>query len=526
MFLRAGALSLALLLVSRLLGLARESAQAAAFGTTGLGDVAVLMLTLPDWLAGLLASGALAYVLLPHWAKQTPSAQAATQRAVALSLLGLGVALGLAIWIGRVPVLAALAAGLPTDLGGLAGQALGFSALALPAALLAALWTTRLQHQRDFAGVYGANLVVNAVLVVALLLIAVSNPSSLGLMQLGWCFLLASGLRLLWLLWRQHPRTGLADAPRAIDASLPANQPGAVSPLNRHARDPTESPSAITTAHLPVTSVWLWAALSAGLPLALPFAARSMASTGGEGALATFNYAWKLVELPLILAIQLVATLAFPAIAEAFARDGVADGRPGTNTTGVVRSAFALAWTLACAAAAGLLLGAPALSQLLFGWGRMSPQALSRVAEWGATGAWGLLPQALTVVALTVLATQGRLRWAAGAYAVALGALLAATGWAGGEGVRLMGALNAVLAGVALATLLALGPAARQWLPWRLMAVTGAALGVLAAGQAAGWFPASAGRGATALAVAAAAALVMVAFGLLFGHDLKRALRR
>jgi hypothetical protein len=37
MFLKAGALSLALLLASRLLGLARESAQAAAFGTSGLG---------------------------------------------------------------------------------------------------------------------------------------------------------------------------------------------------------------------------------------------------------------------------------------------------------------------------------------------------------------------------------------------------------------------------------------------------------------------------------------------------------
>ena len=75
MFLKAGALSLALLLASRLLGLARESAQAAAFGTSGLGDVAVLMLTLPDWLAGLLASGALAYVLLPHWARQPRAAQ-------------------------------------------------------------------------------------------------------------------------------------------------------------------------------------------------------------------------------------------------------------------------------------------------------------------------------------------------------------------------------------------------------------------------------------------------------------------
>ena len=78
MFLKAGALSLALLLASRLLGLVRESAQAAAFGTSGVADVVVLMLTLPDWLVGVMASGGLAYALLPAWAVQTRQQQAAT----------------------------------------------------------------------------------------------------------------------------------------------------------------------------------------------------------------------------------------------------------------------------------------------------------------------------------------------------------------------------------------------------------------------------------------------------------------
>jgi putative peptidoglycan lipid II flippase len=504
MFLKAGALSLALLLASRLLGLARESAQAAAFGTSGLGDVAVLMLALPDWLAGLLASGALAYVLLPHWAQQAPAAQAATQRAVALALLALGGMLGLAIWIGRGPLVVLLAAGLAPDLRGLAGQSLGWSALALPAALLAALWATRLQHERDFVGMYGANLVVNGVLVIALLFIAVNDPSTKGLIHLGGYFLLAMGLRLGWLFWRQRARPGLAAAVIGRDETVPeirneargTQRPGLPQVADAGQR------SVPTPAHLPATSVWLWAALSAGLPLALPFAARSMASSGGEGALATFNYAWKLVELPLILAIQLVATLAFPAITQAFARDAGAAGQPGADATQAVRNAFALAWTLACAAAAGLLLGAPALTQLLFGWGRMGPDALARVAAWGAAGAWGLLPQALIAVALTVLATQGRMRWAAGAYALALGALLAAACWAGGDGLRLMGALNAVLAGVALGIMVALGPAVWRWLPARLMAVTGAALGVLALAQAAGGLPASAGQGVPALALA------------------------
>jgi putative peptidoglycan lipid II flippase len=94
-----------------------------------------------------------------------------------------------------------------------------------------------------------------------------------------------------------------------------------------------------------------------------------------------------------------VASLAFPAITRALA------GATGDDAP--VRRAFALAWTLACAAAAGLLVAGPGLAQLLFGWGRMTPDALAQVARWGMAGAWGLLPQALTAVALTVLATPG-----------------------------------------------------------------------------------------------------------------------
>src|SRR3954462_2799002 len=92
MFLRAGAVSLLLLLTSRVLGLIRESSQAAAFGATGAADIAVVMLTLPDWVAGLLASGALGYVLLPAWAHHEADVPA-SQRLVAVRLIPLGLAL-------------------------------------------------------------------------------------------------------------------------------------------------------------------------------------------------------------------------------------------------------------------------------------------------------------------------------------------------------------------------------------------------------------------------------------------------
>jgi putative peptidoglycan lipid II flippase len=468
MFLKAGALSLALLLASRLLGLLRESAQAAAFGASGLGDVVVLMLTLPDWLAGVLASGALAYVLVPAWATQSPAQVAAVQRKVGWGLVSLGGAMALLLVLWRRPAANWLAGGLSVSMLPLAQEALVLSAIALPAALLAALWVTRLQHERDFTGMYAANLVVNGVLIVSLAWVAAAAPGQ-PMRWVGAGLLTAMLLRLAWL----HRRT-------------PVTQP-----------DP-RAPAPV----LPSVPVWLWAAMSAGLPLALPFAARSMASRSGEGALATFSYAWKLVELPLVLAIQLVAALAFPSIARALA------GRDAAATRVAVRGAFSLAWVLACACAAALLTGAHPLASLLFGWGRMDTQSLGLVGQWGAVGAWGLPPQALIAVAVTVLAARARMRAVVMAYGLGLAVLLAAAAAGWNDGARLMMLLNLLLAGLATAVLAALGTEGREWLPLRSMGISLACLLLVAviSTQAA---PLALGLGPGLLAAGAAGVFVI-----------------
>lgn len=181
MLLKAGALSLCLLVASRLLGLLRESALAATFGASGLADVAVLMLTLPDWLAGVLASGALSYVLLSVWVGRDDADVAASQRRVAIILLVAGLALALALVLLRQPALGWLAGGIPASVRPVAGQALVWSA----AALLAALWTTRLQHQRDFLGMYAAGIVVNAVLLAVIAACALAGAKLAALAWLG-----------------------------------------------------------------------------------------------------------------------------------------------------------------------------------------------------------------------------------------------------------------------------------------------------------------------------------------------------
>ena len=542
MLLKAGLLSLLLLLVSRVMGVLRETALAASLGSSGMADVALVMLTLPDWLAGVLASGALAYVLLPHWAALAPAQQNAVQRRVARHLLVAAVVLASALCLAPATVAAVLVPGLPPAMRASAAQAVMWSALAFPAAMLAGLWATRLQHECDFVGLYSANLIINAVLIAGLLVVGMHSVEAGSSPLLGGFLLLAVALRLLWQGWRLRlTQRGSLSQERSATAQPAAlvPGPGGVAP---HA-----------SAALPGWRVWMWAALGAGLPLTLPFVARSVASGSGEGALATFNYAWKLVELPLVLAIQLVATLSFPAIARAHARAMATAGNSPSaqgrsNAAGAradahdardamdaaVRSALALAWTLACAAAAALLVGAPAIATLLFGWGRMEGPALELIGAWARVGAWGLLPQALLAVALTVLASVGRMRFAVLAYGVALALLLGAAAAGVQSGHALMWVLNIGFTAAAMVAWVALGPTAvRCWVDLRTVLAPLLAL-LLVAVLARWWTPEAGSAGAVenfdsklapALFLSGLGALIVVASSWLCSTSLRQALR-
>jgi hypothetical protein len=119
------------------------------------------------------------------------------------------------------------------------------------------------------------------------------------------------------------------------------------------------------------------------------------------------------------------------------------------------------------------LLATPAVAQLLFGWGRMQAEGLAAIAGWGRIGAWSLLPQALTTIAMAVLAAQGRLRVAVLGYAAALAILLLSQASAGAS---LMAWLVGLWAAIAVLLLLALRPALRAWLPWGALAAAGGAV--------------------------------------------------
>jgi putative peptidoglycan lipid II flippase len=149
-----------------------------------------------------------------------------------------GLLLGVLVWLIRESIVNALAPGLVGQIKTDSANALSWSAVVLPLAMLAALWVTRLQHERDFVGMYAGNLLVNVALVLGLFAVSKNlSPSVSALNLLGICLMLAMLARLAWLSWR------LPIVPAPVVAEIRAD--------------------------LPPAGVWLWAALSSGLLLGI-----------------------------------------------------------------------------------------------------------------------------------------------------------------------------------------------------------------------------------------------------------------
>lgn len=397
--LRTGLLAVALLALSRVSGVLRESSLAAALGVGATADAVVLMLTLPDMVVGVLLGGVLSYVLLPQWARLSPAAKHKQRARQWRAVMGLGLVCGAAVWVGRDELMAWLAPALALGAPVLADAAATWAALALPLAVWAAWGGTRLQHRSDLLGLYTANLAVNATLIFGLLTLAwVGLPhgsAAWALHAMGACLLLAMVARLLWQRWRLRIPSQASPAPAV---SAPA---------------PTAAPESVARAW----PLWTGALMCAGMPLAAYLLSRSLASAQGPGSLTQFNLAWKLVELPQVLLIQVVAMLALPRLSRAAAQVGRAGDAPAWLPA--LRQTLALALALACAATVGLHWSGQAAAALLYGWGAMPVSALAELAAWAQRGAWSLPAQALAAMLVALLAAQQKLAAAAAAWTLA-----------------------------------------------------------------------------------------------------------
>ncbi|MGM9513390.1 lipid II flippase MurJ [Roseateles sp. DB2] len=368
--LRSGLVLSLALMAGRLAGFARELLLASVFGLSTQADVAIVLLTLPDLLVNLLLAGGLGVALVPalRGADGVRHAQLFAQASLAVTAVFGALALAFvgwpALWLGL------LAPGVSLDGLSSATRLWAAIAVALPLTALSGVSSAALNAQDRFFVAGCGTLVFNLCVIAALglgLTRGYETATTLLILGLG----IALGAMLRWL-------SQLA----ALRAQLGHSLAGL---WRRSLLDRTLLRS-------------FGAGLaSASLLVLVPVLIRACASWLGAGQLAAFNYAIKLVELPLGILITTLATVAYPRLSEAYLQGNRA-GFDGLLGDSLRRSLVLSLAVVLC----GWQFG-DALVALLLGHGRLGPQeqahvlGLMRLALLGVpwVGVSGLLAAAL-----------------------------------------------------------------------------------------------------------------------------------
>lgn len=280
-----GSAVLALALMSgRITGLIREMVLASRFGVSADADAAIILLAIPDLLINLLLSGGFSAALVPRF-RQLSAVDAARlfwEVCAWVALACMALALPILIWPEVIFGVFAPGASDPVQLAGRNTMAL--VALSVPLTALTGVTGALLAaHERYFAagiGTFILNSTVIGVLTVG------GMPQ--GLAALGFAILVGTALRLAsQLLVLPHGTWRWKGGERFIDTALLTSFAAGV------------AASALAVASAPLV--------------------RAAASLLGSGNIATFNYAQKLVELPIGVLITTIGTVSLSRLSGYFA---------------------------------------------------------------------------------------------------------------------------------------------------------------------------------------------------------------
>ncbi len=321
--------SLALLL-SRLSGLIREQVLGARLGLSAEADAAVLMLTLPDLLVGLLLSGGFGAALIPALTRANPAARVSLMQKITF-FTGL-VTLGLTgVLFATMPVVLSLLA--PTlDPNTLTNFRMGFaiSLLALPIAAIIGVASAYLSSVGKYSIPALSVLVFNGVLAIYFFLGL--DVGTVNFMIFGAVLLGASLLRLSLQLSQMAETLRPGQGKHAFTAGF--------------------------------GSQFFQGVLAYSLVVGVPILFRSLYALGGPGDLAAFNYALRVFELPVGILIAPIVVVFLPLLS---ALPGPDDLTFRERTDLAMRAAFSVG--LIAALIGGLF--AKTVVTVLFGYGKM-----------------------------------------------------------------------------------------------------------------------------------------------------------
>ena len=325
-------------LLGRLAGFFREATLAAKLGVTQNADVAVALLSLPDVFINLLVGGAMAAALVPsfkrldHHEKQVLFLQSSLLSIGIFSLLAIILSVTSQYW------LRLLAPGVPNSaINSLIKHAIWM----LPLTAAAGVSTAYLQAQEKFFIPALGTLIFNLTIIYGLL--AADNTTAM-LSLLPTTILIGAALR-----WGSQLNC--------------LNWQALISNLGHK-----------LLIDLALFKRYWQAMFAAGLLFLLPPIAAALASTYGPGQMAAFNYANKLVQLPVGMCLSIFSVVLLPKFSEQFAS--------GNKVAAIdlLRKSVLLIFILSFAIVSAAIVAAPDLVTLIFGRGAVTTVQIQHIS--------------------------------------------------------------------------------------------------------------------------------------------------
>lgn len=328
-------------LLGRISGFFRESFIAANFGISVEADVAVLLLTVPDLFLNLLMGGALSVVLIPAFQNARSGAdRSALLLQSSLVVVGGFVLIALLATFLSDGLVNILAPGIEDQAAYRASELLDIVLWVLPLTALAGVTTSALQSEEKFLVPALGTLIFNSVIVFLLFF---------GLFDLDQHVLLAVsillGAALRWL--SQLLRVNMANFVYLTGVQWLITRDMAVR--------------------------YFQAIGAAGILTLLPVIGRAVSSVGGEGQLAAFNYALKLVELPLAVIGTAFAVGLYPMITRV-----IGDLEKCRE---MLSMAIKVVMVTTASAVVCIYIFSETYVDLVFGWGVMKEEGLSLISS-------------------------------------------------------------------------------------------------------------------------------------------------
>jgi len=367
---RSGLVVAALVLLGRVAGFGRELLLASFGGASAHTDLAIVLLTLPDLLVNLLLGGGLTATLVPAFQAQAQPQRSALVLQVSVLLVGLFglVALLLSCFPGQA--VGVLAPGLIRTIRHGGENALGLSSLAIPLTAASGAVVALLNSNGRFAVGASGTMIFNLSIILALLFVprAFGSDALLGAIALGVAFgaLLRLVIQVLGLVQDWKP---------PVWPKNPLLTPGLLRQFGGNFGF--------------VTALVL-----------LPPIARGLASSSDPGGLSLFNYATKLVDLPMGVVMGSLTTVLLPRLS--------ADLASGDQA----RRHRSLALGLRATVVTSLIIAVPAvicslpLAKFVYARAAFSAIQFHQLGMATRIGFCFLLPQALVVFWGAVFAAQ------------------------------------------------------------------------------------------------------------------------